>query len=114
MGARLLGDATSDYLVMGAEVALCHHENWDGSGYPQGLSGEAIPLPARIMAVCDRYDALRAKRPYKRAYRHDEAMEVMLKGDERSLPGHIDPELLSVFKRHALRFDEVFHIHQTI
>ncbi|GAB2880614.1 response regulator [Uliginosibacterium flavum] len=114
MGAHLLAGATSAYLVMGAEVALCHHENWDGSGYPQNLRGEAIPLAARIMAVCDRYDAVRSERPYKRAYSHAEAMEVMLKGDERSSPKHIDPDLLAVFARNSLRFDEVFRIHQTL
>lgn len=112
MGAGLLAGASSAYLVMGAEVALGHHENWDGSGYPQGLRGEAIPLSARIMAVCDRYDALRSVRPYKRAYSHAEAMDVMLKGDERSSPGHVDPDLLAVFARNSLRFDEVFRIHQ--
>ena len=48
---------------MGAEIALNHHERWDGRGYPKGIAGEAIPLSARIMAICDVYDALRSKRP---------------------------------------------------
>lgn len=114
MGAQLLAGAGSPFLVMGAEIALCHHENWDGSGYPRGLQGAEIPLPARIMAVCDRYDAIRAKRPYKRAYSHLETMEVMSKGDERSSPKHMDPDLLGCFTRNASRFDEVFRLHQVL
>jgi putative two-component system response regulator len=57
-------------MKMGAEIALNHHEHWDGTGYPVGLIGEAIPLAARIVGICDVYDALRAKRPYKPALVH--------------------------------------------
>ena len=65
MGAKILGSSKSPYLQMGAEIALNHHERWDGGGYPAGKQGEAIPLSARIMNICDIYDALRSKRPYK-------------------------------------------------
>lgn len=112
IGAQMLSGVNSPYLIMGAEIALNHHENWDGSGYPHGLRGEEIPLPARIMAICDRYDALRSERPYKQALSHAEAMEILLKGDARSKPEHLDPELLKVFARNSLRFDEVFRLYQ--
>ena len=112
MGADLLRDGHSPYLRMGAEIALCHHENWDGTGYPTGLRGKDIPLSARIMAVCDRYDALRAARPYKRAYDHAETLNVLLKGDGRSMPEQLDPELLMIFQRNSLEFDEVFRLNQ--
>lgn len=108
IGARLLGGAASPYLKMGAEIALCHHENWNGSGYPRGLAGNDIPVSARIMAICDRYDALRAQRPYKRSFSHEEAMRILLEGDERSDPAQVDPSLLELFRRNAKRFDEIF------
>ena len=59
-------------------VIMAHHECWDGSGYPYGLSGEEIPLPARIFAACDVYDALTSTRPYKRAWSHAEAAAHLL------------------------------------
>jgi HD-GYP domain-containing protein (c-di-GMP phosphodiesterase class II) len=95
--------SASDRLRMAAEIALSHHERWDGSGYPRGLAGEAIPVAARIVAVADIYDALRSSRPYKQGYSHDRAMEVMLEGDERIDPmGHIDPALLRILvERHG-------------
>ncbi|MEN3113192.1 HD domain-containing phosphohydrolase [Uliginosibacterium paludis] len=108
MGERLLAGSSSPYLRMGALIARNHHENWDGSGYPDGISGEDIPLPARIMSICDRYDALRSARPYKPALEHAQVMHILLSGDGRSDPAHLDPDLLAAFSRHALRFDEVF------
>lgn len=112
MGASLLKGSSSPYLVMGAEIALHHHENWDGSGYPGGLRGEEIPLPARIMAICDRYDALRGARPYKPGFSHAETMKILLEGDGRSRPEHLDPELLKTFNLQSLRFDETFRLYQ--
>lgn len=99
LGARILtqGDSASAYLRMGADIALSHHERWDGSGYPTGLAGEAIPLSARIMAICDVYDALRSRRPYKQPMPHDQAMRIILRGDGRTLPGHFDPSVLDAF-----------------
>jgi len=72
-----------------------HHERWDGSGYPDGLRGEAIPLLARILQLADIYDALITVRPYKRAYAHTEAMTVL---EEEVRQGWRDPELVSVFR----------------
>ena len=99
LGARILtqGDSASAYLRMGADIALSHHERWDGSGYPTGVAGDAIPLSARIMAICDVYDALRSRRPYKQPMPHDQAMRIILHGDGRTLPGHFDPSVLDAF-----------------
>ena len=96
-------------LEMAAEIALAHHEKWDGSGYPHGLAGEALPLSARIVALADVYDALRSERPYKRAYGHEEAAETLLNGDERIHPaGHFDPGLLDLFRRHDAGFAAIW------
>lgn len=75
------------------EVIACHHEKWDGSGYPHGLTGEAIPVVARIFAIVDVFDALCSKRPYKEPLPLDEVMEVLQKGSGI----HFDPQLLKVF-----------------
>ena len=83
----------SDFLITAREMAYCHHEKWDGSGYPQGLKGEEIPLSARIMAIADVYDALRSERSYKAAYSNEEAKSIILKqaGEQ------FDPELVVAF-----------------
>ena len=91
----------SDRLRMAAEIAHCHHEKWDGTGYPNGLAGEDIPLAARIVAMADIYDALRAARCYKPAFDHEKARHIILNGDERLDPvGHFDPKLLASFAEH--------------
>jgi PAS domain S-box-containing protein len=81
------------FLAMGREIAFNHHEKWDGSGYPRGLKGEAIPLSARIVSLADVYDALTTRRFYKEAYSHDKAknMIIELKGK------HFDPEIVNAF-----------------
>jgi response regulator RpfG family c-di-GMP phosphodiesterase len=94
LGAQILGD--SPRLAMPREIALCHHENWDGSGYPSGLAGEAIPVSARIVKMADVYDALRSQRPYKRALSHDQTLHILTRGDERVSPSHFDPAILEV------------------
>jgi len=83
----------SDYLVTAREMAYCHHERWDGNGYPQGLKGEEIPLSARIMALADVYDALRSERSYKEAYSKEKAKEIMMEEAGKQF----DPELVEVF-----------------
>lgn len=108
LGARLLGGGDSPYLRMGAEIALNHHERWDGAGYPAGIKGELIPISARIMNICDQYDALRSDRPYKKALSHSTALEVITVGDGRTLPSHFDPEILLAFTRSAERFRGIF------
>lgn len=108
LGAKLLERGDSPYLQMGAEIALHHHERWDGGGYPAGIKGEVIPISARIMNICDQYDALRSERPHKKARSHGDAVEVITKGDGRTLPAHFDPQILTAFKRCAARFRDIF------
>ena len=108
LGADILLGCDSPYLKMGAEIALSHHERWDGTGYPSGLAGEGIPLAARIMGICDVYDALRAKRPYKPAFDHAKTMGIIVDGDGRTLPEHFDPAVLDAFKHCAPHFNEIY------
>ncbi|MDQ6960760.1 MAG: response regulator [Mariprofundaceae bacterium] len=108
IGAGILEGQSSPYLQMGHDIALSHHERWDGGGYPQGSKGEAIPLPARIMQVCDVYDALRSKRPYKPAFDHGKTMHIITQGDGRTEPSHFDPEVLAAFQSCAGDLEEIF------
>jgi putative two-component system response regulator len=85
-------DKAVDFLSYAREIAYGHHEKWDGSGYPQGLSGESIPLSARIMAVADVYDALISKRVYKPAFPHDKAISMIIEGRAT----HFDPAIIDV------------------
>jgi len=108
IGANILKDAFSPYLIMGHEIALGHHERWDGSGYPNGLKGKDIPISARIMQVADVYDALRSKRPYKPEFEHSKAVSIICDGDGRTDPSHFDPEVLLAFKKCSDRLDEIY------
>lgn len=85
--------------------ALCHHEQWDGSGYPAGLAGENIPLQGRLMAIVDVYDALVSERPYKKPLSHEQALQVIL---EKS-GSHFDPTLIQVFLSVADQFAAANH-----
>ncbi|MES2536107.1 MAG: HD domain-containing phosphohydrolase [Pseudomonadota bacterium] len=111
LGAQILSNGNSPYLEMGVEIALNHHERWDGGGYPNGSKGEDIPLSARIMNICDQYDALRSKRPYKPALPHEKALEIITVGDGRTMPGHFDPQVLDAFIRTSERFQEIYESH---
>lgn len=93
IGYRILSESTSDILSVGAEIALNHHEKFNGSGYPRGLAGTAIPLTGRIGAVCDVFDALTTERPYKMAISPEEAMTIMKDGRG----SHFDPEIFDYF-----------------
>jgi putative two-component system response regulator len=93
IGGKILKDSYSDVLQAGEIVAMSHHEKWDGSGYPAGLSGEDIPLIGRICAVADVFDALTNARPYKEAYSNEDALDIMRKGRG----SHFDPALLDLF-----------------
>ena len=108
MGAKILGNSKSPYLKMGAEIALNHHERWDGGGYPNGKRGEDIPLAARIMNICDIYDALRSKRPYKPAFDHVKTLDIITRGDGRTQPEHFDPAILAAFGQNAKSFRDIF------
>lgn len=108
LGREILLGNNSNYLEMGADIALHHHELWDGTGYPAGLSGERIPLAARIMGICDVYDALRSKRPYKSAHTHDETMSIIRTGDRRIRPGQFDPQILDAFFTCSHQFKQIY------
>jgi putative two-component system response regulator len=92
-GGEILGDNDSELFKMAKEIAINHHEKWDGSGYPKGLQGEEIPLTARIIAIADVFDALTTERPYKKAWPVEQAVNFI---DENS-GSHFDPELVAVF-----------------
>jgi putative two-component system response regulator len=108
IGATILGHSKSPYLVMGADIALNHHERWDGGGYPEGKRGEDIPLAARIMNICDIYDALRSKRPYKPAFDHLQALDIITHGDGRTQPEHFDPVILAAFSENHGVFNNIY------
>jgi HD-GYP domain-containing protein (c-di-GMP phosphodiesterase class II) len=92
-GHRLLRGSSSSILDMAATIALSHHEKWDGSGYPRGLAGEAIPIEGRIVAVADVFDALTSDRVYRSAYTLEQAVELMREQRGR----HFDPVLIDTF-----------------
>ena len=93
IGADILSDGDTDLLQMAAEIALSHHEKWNGSGYPNGLSGEAIPISGRITAIADVFDALTSERPYKKAWSVEKSVELI-----KSESGeHFDPTIVEHF-----------------
>jgi putative two-component system response regulator len=98
IGAELLSGGGSELMQMAESIALCHHEKFDGSGYPRGLEGSQIPLVARIVAVCDVFDALLSRRPYKAPWTVEEALAEL---DKRA-GSHFDPDLVA-------KFHEVLH-----
>lgn len=95
IGARILSGGQSDYLAMAEVIALGHHERWDGSGYPQGLPREEIPLPARIVALADFHDALSNDRPYRPAW----TRQAVLIEIDRQTGRHFDPAVTEAFLR---------------
>lgn len=111
IGHDMLSGSAHYTLQMAATIALNHHERWDGSGYPRGLKEENIPIEGRITMICDVYDSLRSKRPYKPALGHKEAVNIIMEGDGRTLPGHFCPEVFKAFKENASAFDEIYNEH---
>jgi putative two-component system response regulator len=89
-----------EFLSMAKDIALSHQEKWDGSGYPEGLRGNAIPISARLMALADVYDALISRRVYKEGMSHEKAVQILIEGRDR----HFDPDILDGF----LEIQEVF------
>ena len=99
---KCLGSPTS-FLSLAREIAWSHHEKWDGSGYPRGLSGDDIPLSGRLMAIPDVYDALISQRVYKRAFSHEEAVGLI----ERGSGLHFDPDIARAFMEISDRFRDI-------
>ncbi len=108
LGCRVLEQAWDEiggasFYTIGIQLVQYHHEKWDGSGYPDGLKGEAIPLSARIMALADVYDALRTVRPYKKAFSHEKTLEIIKSGAGT----HFQPELVAIFLKREAEFERV-------
>lgn len=93
IGYEILKDTRSEYLIEGGEIALNHHEKFDGSGYPEGKKGEDIPISARIVSIADVFDALTSKRPYKNSWSIQEAILLLMNEKEK----HFDPHLIDLF-----------------
>jgi len=93
IGVDIIGDFNSDMLEMARQIAGSHHEKWDGSGYPNGLSSENIPIEGRIAAICDVFDALTSARPYKKAWPVEEAIAFL----QENAGSHFDPKLIELF-----------------
>ena len=93
----------NSFITMGIQVARAHHEEWDGSGYPDGLMGEAIPLSAQIMALADVYDALRSTRCYKEAFSHARSREIITEGRGKDFA----PAIVDAFIMLEQKFDSI-------
>ncbi|MBI5373927.1 MAG: response regulator [Candidatus Schekmanbacteria bacterium] len=112
IGEKILSGSTNPFVQMAASISLNHHERWDGTGYPNGLKGEEIPVEGRIVIIADQYDALRSDRPYKSKFSHEKTFKIITEGDGRTSPQHFDPAVLKIFIKHSSEFDEIFNTHQ--
>ncbi|MEN9245153.1 MAG: HD domain-containing phosphohydrolase, partial [Thermostichales cyanobacterium SRBZ-1_bins_19] len=108
IGAEILGKSDSELLQLSAVIALCHHEKYDGSGYPQGLKGEEIPLPGRIVALADVFDALASKRAYKKSWDLTQILEFI----DQNTGSHFDPKVVAAFKAGFAEVMEVYERYQ--
>ncbi len=106
IGVRILGEPHSELIAMAREVARCHHERWDGHGYPLGLRGEEIPLSGRIVGLADVFDALVSRRCYKDPFPLDMAVDIV-RSEEAN---HFDPDVVRAFMG---CLDEVLALYQT-
>jgi putative two-component system response regulator len=93
IGAKILEGSDAEFIRLGETIALCHHEKWDGSGYPNSLTGIEIPIAARIAAIADVFDALTSKRPYKEAFSVEKSLAIIKVGRG----SHFDPDVVDAF-----------------
>lgn len=105
-GAKILGDHKR--FTVAKRLALTHHERWDGTGYPNGLKGEEIPIEGRILNIVGQYEALRTRRPYRPAFSHEDALAILSEGDGRTVPRHFDPRVLAAFREAAVDFKVIY------
>jgi putative two-component system response regulator len=103
IGATILADSKADILQLAWQIAVSHHEKWNGRGYPQGFSGDKIPIAGRIVGLADVFDALTSKRPYKVPYPVEVACDIIKK--ERGQ--HFDPELVDIFMENIDEFEKI-------
>jgi putative two-component system response regulator len=103
LDAEKLLETPASFLIFAREIAYTHHEKWNGNGYPEGISGDNIPVSGRIMAIADVYDALVSKRIYKPPFSHTEAVNI-IKGESGN---HFDPDIVSAFLDIADQFNEI-------
>jgi hypothetical protein len=104
VGADLLSEGKSTFLQVAQTIALTHHERWDGSGYPQGLANRQIPMASRITSICDVFDALTSERPYKKAWRFEDAVGEVWR--LRSI--YFDPNLVDIFMQNIPKIRKVY------
>jgi putative two-component system response regulator len=106
IGADIIGEHDVDIMRMARAIAITHHEKWDGSGYPDGLKGEEIPIEGRIASICDVFDALTSERPYKKAWPVEKAVDFI----KENSGSHFDPELVGHFED---ALDKILEIRET-
>lgn len=99
---------TLEFLEVAYQIASCHHERWDGKGYPEGLKGEEIPLPARIMAVADTFDALTSPRIYKKEWSAAAAIEYVVQQRGKQF----DPGVVDAFMKELSAIRQVLHVNE--
>lgn len=108
IGGEALSESEVPVIQIARQIAIGHHEKYNGNGYPFGLKGEEIPLAARIMAIADVYDALRSPRPYKEGFDHTKTYNIIVNGDNKTHPEDFDPKILEIFKKNHKKLAKIY------